>query len=140
MYEFVFTGNPGDKNAGWWLTVTSLEQLYAYHEWYGIHYEHALDNIRTGKEFNNDTLHHSKYMSALELAGAIFQIAKVRHMSIVDAMIDIRATTLRTQVRALKTHKKIYINRSGGWCWHLSDEVTDTRLSGSLDFPAKKGA
>lgn len=109
-YLFVF------KNGGWWLKITSVEQLIKYHEQTDNRFAEAFANLINSKEFTKGTEH------AKDLAYAIGLFGSNRHLSPIDATVQFKQRIVQTQLDCLLEYGVLYINQRGGYHFGKPDK------------------
>lgn len=102
-YTFVF------KDNGWWLKITTIEQLIEYDNSDTTKWYKAFDNLVHSKEFGHGMEH------ANELAFVIGMRSERKQISALHATADLKANRLAAQLDCLTKGYAIYINQKGGW-------------------------
>lgn len=134
-YLFVF------KEGGWWLKISSLEELIEYHEQTnGKRYGNVLDNFIQGKEFNlmrkgQPTNTHMPHYKEANLTMAIAYHASNNKMSIIESISDYIGTIARNQLRDLMDYGAIFINRFGGYHGDVDQSFNKFVRRKQLVFP-----
>lgn len=104
-YTFVLK-DKGTINQGWWLKISSLSQLEDYIGKVG--------SLKVARGIFNAKGYYDKKEHADTLAQLIIQKATLDNTSIVDAGLNIQASSISSQIDALQSGP-IYINAYGGW-------------------------
>lgn len=112
-YTFVLK-DKGTINQGWWLKISSLSQLEDYIG--------RVSSSKVARGIFNARGYYDKKEHAGPLAQVIIQKATLDNTSIVDAGLNIQASSIRSQIDALQSGP-IYINAYGGW--HSGGEYSD---------------
>lgn len=112
------------KNGGWWLKISSLEELVEYYKntkgstkWWNV-----VDNYIKGKEFNeykrkrglisNTHMPHEKEAT---LTQTVVLHASNNHQNIMEAIMELSETVASNQMRDVQEYGAIYINRLGSY-------------------------
>jgi hypothetical protein len=112
-YKFVHIKSKYSDKGGWWLEVTSLEQLFDYHEKTDRRWGVAVENWINSKESTGGT--GMEHLSPLALA--ISLSAESKGHSIIDATLNFKRRMIENQIHWLKEEGVIYINCKGGYCF-----------------------
>ena len=132
------------KNGGWWLKISSLEELVDYYKttkgtnkWWNV-----IDNYIQGKEFNeykrkrslisNTHMPHEKEAN---LAQAVVYHAANNNQNIIEAIMELSGTIASNQMRDLQERGAIYINRLGGYHGDSTQEKLPFIHRDKLVFP-----
>lgn len=132
-HRFVLCGN--DKTAGWWLKVTSLEELSEYHKEHNSKYGKALENILHDKEYGAVTVTHGPNIRELPLSDAIFYHAMNKKVSVIQSTLEISSMVAEAQLKTLLKQGFIFVNSMGGWCPTLACPVRQSVEKDSFVFP-----
>ena len=103
-YTFVY-----NKKDGWWLKITTLEDLMAYWEKYDDVLGKSETKLPQTKEFGRGMLHANEVDTVLGLH------ARNGNLSISEAKISLLTEIKQAQYRAVCKGNTIYINQNGGW-------------------------
>lgn len=126
----------GTKNAGWWLKISSPEELLEYLKaTNNKRYGDALENYRFGKEYGARTLQHGPHINAEPLTQAITMHATNMNakygtkMNIIEAIMSFSNMVAARQLDEIINTGAIYINRVGGYhsFYDISEENGFTR-------------
>ena len=124
-YRFVLR-DKGTPLQGWWLKISTLEELLNYHE-------KTESQMVTGFK----RLVGIQKSAGAETAGVEMYIesyAANRGLSLVEASSEIDAGILGDQMEVLLKGYNVYINHNGGWCFGEKD-YSDWYDSENLVFP-----
>lgn len=132
-HKFVLTGT--GIHLGWWLQITSVDELIEYQDKHSGKYGRALLNILRDKELGADTCTHGPYIKDLSLSQAAYYHAINQSISPVASLMSISYQTSMNQLDALQKHGAIYINSVGGWNWSLTSEVKQYLWKDDFVFP-----
>lgn len=130
---FVLAGS--GNGSGWWLKITSPDELMEYHDAHDGKYGRALLNIIRDKEFGAPTCEHGPHAAEMPLAQAAYYHAINRALSPVAALTGIATRTATSQLDAILERGAVYINSVGGWCWDLAAPVAQTLRKDDFVFP-----
>ncbi len=98
------------KNGGWWLKISSIQELTEYHHKVDSNrMAHGLLNCAYSKEFGHGMEH------ADALGTAIGLHAVLKKTSPVMSMFDLHSTKVKMQAEEIKKGLNVYINDNGGW-------------------------
>ena len=103
-YIFVF------KNNGWWLKITSPEQLFNYWDKTDSRWSETLDNLSHSKEFTKTGF---KHCNAISFAAGIY--GSRRKLTLVESVSEFAGEIKGTQLDCLLKYGCLYINRKGGY-------------------------
>lgn len=103
-YHFIF-----NKKDGWWLKITTPEELLEFWNIYDSVLEHALNQLPLTKEFGNGPNHATARECLIGFH------AKTNHISYKEAKHDISVTLKKAQFQSLEEKGAIYINQCLGW-------------------------
>ena len=103
-YTFVYT-----KKDGWWLKISTIEQLLEYWKVYDGIFTNASERIKTTKEFGRGMNH------ANEVECSIGFHARSNKLLLDEAAHEMLCDLKKEQYKALIEHGAIYINRKNGW-------------------------
>lgn len=103
-YSFVF-----NKKDGWWLKITTIEQLMEYWNEYNSILDTSLSHIRQTKEFGRGMEH----ADAIDMLLGFY--AKAHKLSFDDAKNALLSDLRKSQYRALNDYGCIYVNSKHGW-------------------------
>lgn len=123
-YLFVF------KNGGWWLKISSINELFDYHEKTDVRWESAFSNLIHSKEFFRDGNEHCN-----ALALAIGMYGSRNKINALDATVAIKSQVLSTQLDLLLKGYDIYINSSGGYHMEKGKNYKQWYRKKKLIFP-----
>lgn len=132
-HRFILCGSV--NSLGWWLCITSENELLEYHSNHSDMYGKALENIVKGKEFMSDSVEHGPHLKEMPLSQSIWFTSMNNGKSVIKSIIDISSSVFNEQVKAIEKYGKVYINRVGGWCWELLGEVKQFMDKRDLTFP-----
>ena len=124
-YRFVLR-DKGTSLQGWWLKISTLEELLNYREKTEslmVTGFKKLVGISSRKDI--DTGNAEKYLE---------RYAESRGLSIVEAVSEVDAWMLGDQMEVLLKGYNVYINHNGGWCFGEKD-YADWYDSENLVFP-----
>ena len=124
-YRFVLR-DKGTPMQGWWLKISTIEELLNYHERTESPMISGFNRL-VGIKRGGDT----------EKTGAeiyIERYAENRGMSVVEAVSEIDAGILGDQMSVLLKGYNVYINQRGGWFFGAKD-YSDWYDSENLVFP-----
>lgn len=127
----------GTNNQGWWLQLSNADELAAYLEKTApTVYGNVLENYVYGKNhggLENNRLPHEKEG---QLTLGIYQIAGMKNIPFMDAMIQFRNEAALRQLHEIEEHGSIFVNRVGGY--HAAseyDKCYNTLFRNDLVFP-----
>lgn len=132
-HHFILTGE-GD-HAGWWLKITSVDELFEYIETHSDRYGKAFMNITMDKDYGAPTVTHGKYPQYDALSQAIYFNASNNKKSIIESTLEISGKVSSAQVDALCENGYIYINSVGGWCDKLISTPRSFIYKEGFTFP-----
>ena len=134
QYKFVYIKSKYSDVGGWWLEITSLEQLFDYHEQMDSRWGKVVENWMNSKEAGNGMQH----MDTLTMAVAID--GENKNCSIIDATLGFRQRIIEGQMKWLKQEGVIYINCRGGYCFKddKNSVITQYVRRNKLLFPNYK--
>lgn len=114
-YTFVLK-DKGTHNQGWWLKLSSIEQLCDYLEkTNGRRYGKVLENYMRGNEWDNTPKEHMPHMDAEALTRAIVMNSSNKNLTIIEGISDFSANIALNQLNKIQDTGCIYINRVGGY-------------------------
>jgi hypothetical protein len=110
-YKFVYIKSKTSDMGGWWLEVTTLEQLFDYHEKTDRRWGRAVENWLNSKEATAGG--YNEHMKPLTLSIALN--AESKGHSIIDATLAFRQRMIEQQMQFLAEDGVLYINCVGGY-------------------------
>lgn len=119
IHEYIFVF----KENGWWLKISSINELMNYHDKTDARWSDAFENLIHSKEFsvlNSDRTISRGNEHANTLATAIGFYGSRKRLSPITATAEMRSNIIETQINMLLKGYTIYINEKGGW--HFTDE------------------
>jgi hypothetical protein len=135
-FKFVLK-DKGTRNQGWWLQLSSIEELTAYIEKTSpTRYGNVFENFLLGKEYNDTSKEHVPHPTEADLTAAIHQYAGMQNMNFIDAMMSVRNEVALRQLHEIQEHGSIFINCVGGY--HSAskyDKCYDIVYRDDLIFP-----
>ena len=117
----------GTSNQGWWLKLSSAEELAAYVEaTHPTRYGNVFENYAYGKEFNNNSKQHAPHMQEEPITHAVVQYATRQKipMNILQAIQGFAADIAMQQLETIEETGCIYVNRVGGYHGGYEGELT----------------
>lgn len=120
------------ENSGWWLKITSPEELADYHEKHNDKYGRALLNIVQDKDSDCT---HGPAPEEIPLAQAAYYHAINQKISPVISLLDLSYHTSTAQLNALHEYGAIYINSVGGWNWGTGLKISQHLWKEGFAFP-----
>ena len=133
-HRFVLVGL--NTQSGWWLKVTSPEELLAYHAQHDHQYARAFQNLLVDTKpiasLPDSSLPHPELR---QLSAAIYTHAQVHELSIVEATARLGDFVTRRQLESIAYKGCIYINDRGGWCEILPSKIRQFLDKESFSFP-----
>lgn len=111
-YRFIY------KNDGWWLKVSTVEELYDYHN--------NVESSRMAKGFENYLCSTDFFETGNKSANSLGYLIGLRTnkstcKSAIDITCDIQYEKYKSQLEYLVKGYNIYINRYGGWHFGKND-------------------
>ena len=110
-YRFVF------KNGGWWLKISTIEELTDYMEQTKLKNPIAqgFNSAINSKEFGYgmDHVNNAGYLIGLR--------AEKNNMSLLESALFLALETDNAQIEQLKNGNNIYFNKNGGWHYGKND-------------------
>jgi hypothetical protein len=121
--EWIFVlKDKGTRNAGWWLKISSLEELVEYYrQTYPVQYGRAFENYVYGEKFNSFKKKSSKvsgqspWPEAENLTTAAAYYASGNHLSILDGLQGLARITAEQQLENIRQYGEVFINPMGGY-------------------------
>lgn len=124
-YRFVLR-DKATPNQGWWLKISTLEELLNYHQSTESQMTSGFKRLVGIKKDEDDELKGTERY--------IEQYAENRGLSIAEAASEIDSGVFVCQMELLLKGVNVYINRNGGWCFGEKD-YSDWYDSENLVFP-----
>ena len=132
-HTFVLCQDGGIK--GWWLKVTSLKELVAYHDQHSSRWSRAFENIVSSDATGANAIAHGRNTDAIPLSEATLLYASNRGMSPIEAMVALSTNVMQRQSAALLDGKAVYINKRGGYCTEPPGKLVQFLHKDSFVFP-----
>lgn len=127
----------GTKNQGWWLKITTFEELSSYWEQTDEKWTMVLENYLKDKSFHPELVTHGPHLKYMPLTMAVVLYGE-RHGQnhIAPAIAHYASQQNLNMYNALREYGTIYINKNGGW--HMAtDQKSDAFVYRSdLVFPS----
>ena len=115
----VFTFVLKDKesiNQGWWLKISSIQELCAYYkEIIAKRNSFVLENYLYGKEYNKNGTEHSSHYKEAPITQAVVIYGENRNYNILQSLVGFQAEVASDQLNCINESGAIYINRNGGY-------------------------
>lgn len=120
MFTFVLK-DKGTSNQGWWLKISSADELCDYYELtLPTRNGRVVENYTYGKEWNayhpsikNES--HCPHRKEAALTDAVVRYASERNYSIIQALNSFTAMVAEQQLDTIRECGAIYVNRMGGY-------------------------
>lgn len=134
----------GTSNQGWWLKISSLEELLEYIKITNpTKYGHVFENYLYDKEYGATTISHGPHLKEAPLTYAVVNYAdrmKREHdgngLTILQAIEGFAGMVAQNQWREIQESGAIYINSVGGYHGaHPSDKTYNFIRRKELVFP-----
>ena len=110
-YRFVY------KNGGWWLKISSIEELVDYMEKTKLKNPIAqgFRSVLNSKEYGYgiDHVNNTGYLIGLR--------AENNHMSLIESAFSLALETDNAKIEELNKGNNLYFNRCGGWHYGKND-------------------
>lgn len=104
------------KDGTWWLKITTLEELFAYHdETMGV-WEDGFNSLIKSKEFTRHGLKHAN-----DIGYAIGFWGSNRGMNPIEATTGFRGMVIKNQAEEIMSGLAVLINQNGGYHTELAD-------------------
>lgn len=123
--NFTFIYN---KNDGWLLKITTLEQLLEYWKYFDEIMEQAIVSMKETKEFGN------KYRHANDIEALIGSFSSLRFSTYEDTKNSILLDLRKAQYNSFVEDKVIYINKNHGWN-SIEKDVEQFVHKNIIEFP-----
>ena len=117
-YKFVYRQIDGCRSGGWYLEISTPEQLLDYHQVTDTRWGNVVLKYLNSKECGNGTEH----LDTLSLA--VVLSAENRKQSIIEGVLHFKQRVIIDQLDWLHKEGKIFINPKGGYCF--PDKRTQT--------------
>lgn len=112
-YKFVYIKSKYSDMGGWWLEITSIEQLLDYHSHTDTRWGKVIENWLNAKESTAGI--GTQHMDLLTYAVSLS--AESKNKSIIDATLNFRCKIIENQMNWILKEGVIYINCVGGYCF-----------------------
>lgn len=119
----------GTNNQGWWLRITSVEELIEYYKQIApVRNGKAFENYFYGKEWNGyhpgfENDRHAPHHETAAYTDAVVRYAAKNDLNIFNALTEFTQMVALQQLEELKEHGTIYINRVGGYTWKTEKSI-----------------
>lgn len=127
--DFLFVlKDKGTKNQGWWLKISSADELCAYYEKIvPTRCGKVFENYLYGKEWNWAHLsfkntEHSKYLGEAEITEAVVRWGSERNLNIIQSIKGFQMMVAEQQLDTIHECGAIYINPVGGYHGYSGDK------------------
>lgn len=114
-YTFVLR-DKGTLNQGWWLKISTLEELTDYHKstW---RYAYGFERI-----LYDDEVRYDKEDTPSNRLGMLMHLrAEHNNQSKIDSAVNLQTQVQCKQAEFILKGYNVYINRYGGWCFGEKD-------------------
>lgn len=115
QWLFVFC-NKNTGLAGWWLKLTSQEELEAYLDITNSRYGRAFQNYLKDS-FYGASVGHGPYIQEAGLTLTAYLRGVNQHKSFIESLTGLAGESAQNMLDAIHEYGAIYVNRSGGWNW-----------------------
>ena len=109
--------NKGTGLAGWWLKLTSYEELNNYLTLTNSRYGRAFENYLKDSFYQPSVVGHGPYIQEGGLTYAAYLKGVNRHQSFVGAITDLAGEVGASMLTAIQNRGAVYVNKCGGWNW-----------------------
>lgn len=112
----------GTRQAGWWLKISTADELIAYwKQTYPVKYGKVFENYVYGKEFDGYKCHrtgnmnHSPWLEEEDLTFACAEYAANKKLTIWQGIQGMTLEVAMRQLEKIRDYGAIFINRRGGY-------------------------
>ena len=127
----------GTKNQGWWLKITTFEELSSYWEKTSDKWSMVLENYLKDKTFHPKLITHGPHLKYMPLTMAVvLQGERSGQNHISKAIVNYASNHHLNMYNALQEYGAIYINKNGGWHMDMNQTSDAFVYRSDLVFPS----